>query len=348
MSEPSPSLIQWVEQAVAKYLPQAGHQEAMHWQSLSGDAGFRQYFRLNTKPPVLAVAAPPESENNDAFVAIANFLREQGLRTPAIIAYESDRGYMLVEDLGRDLLADHLTEANADVLYGRVLMELLRLQQLMPDPQIFPEYSPQKLRTESNTFGEWFAEGLLGYPLGDDDRRILTTTFAMLEESAAVQPRVVVHRDFHSRNLVYSATSAPGMIDFQDAVIGPLTYDLVSLLRDCYVSWPAERVRRWALAYAGMAEEVGLLSRVSQDQFLRWFDWMGLQRHIKVLGVFARLSLRDAKHGYLQDLPLVTAYVRSVAARYPELSEFSTWFNTQLLPLAERQDWYADVMDKVQ
>src|SRR5690606_37772452 len=145
-------------------------------------------------------------------------------------------------------------------------------------------------------------------------------------DSALEQPQVLVHRDFHSRNLIYRPDGPPGVIDFQDAVVGPVTYDLVSLLRDCYIRWPHEQVRRWTLGYAGVAQQAGILQAVSEAQFLRWFDWMGLQRHIKVLGIFARLSLRDHKHGYLNDLPLVIDYTLEVARLYSEGSEFVAWF----------------------
>ena len=347
MSEPSPSLIDWIGQAVKNYLPQQAAQSGpLRLQNLSGDAGFRQYFRLNTIPPTLAVVAPPATENNAAFLAVAHYLRERGIHAPKVIAYESERGYMVVEDLGSDLLLDHLNTDTVDLLYGEALMLLLRLQQLPPDGQVFPLYSRQKLCDEMHSFSQWFVEGLLDYRLTDAERQMLAETFQHLENSAASQPQVIVHRDFHSRNLVYSLGNAPGVIDFQDAVIGPLTYDLVSLLRDCYIQWPVEQVQRWALAYAGMATDVGLLQGASPEVFLRWFDWMGLQRHIKVLGVFSRLSLRDGKHGYLGDLPLVIHYVRSISRQYAEMSAFAEWFDEQLLPLVQRQNWYSSVKAK--
>jgi aminoglycoside/choline kinase family phosphotransferase len=346
MSEPSPPLMNWIEQAIGNHLQQAAPSGQLQWQNLSGDAGFRQYFRLNTLPPTLAVVAPPETENNAAFIAVADYLRERGIRTPAVIAYESDRGFMLVEDLGRDLLLDHLNADTVDLLYGEALMLLLRLQQQPPNGALFPIYSRQKLRDEMNSFSQWFAEGLLGYTLTQEDRQIIDPAFQCLEDSAASQPQVIAHRDFHSRNLVYAAGSAPGVIDFQDAVTGPLTYDLVSLLRDCYIQWPQAQVERWALAYAGMAADVGLLQDVSDVQFLRWFDYMGLQRHIKVLGVFSRLSLRDGKHGYLADLPLVIHYVRSLARQYGDTRAFADWFEARLLPLARQQAWYTEVRAK--
>ncbi len=340
MSTPSPQLIEWVDQAVKTHLPHAEQKVPVRWQGLSGDAGFRQYFRLETDPPTLAVVAPPKTENNEGFLAIADYLRQHGVRTPRVIDYQRELGFMLVEDLGRDLLLDHLHADSVDLLYGEVLMSLLRLQQIPADPAIFPAYSRQRLRDEMNSFREWFVAGLLKYDLDDGEHRILDAAFLHLENSAEAQPKVIVHRDFHSRNLVHAAGSAPGVIDFQDAAIGPLTYDLVSLLRDCYIQWPHEQVQRWALAYGSMAVDVGLLEPMPSEDFLRWFDWMGLQRHIKVLGVFSRLSLRDGKHGYLPDLPLVIHYVRSVSTEYPELLGFSRWFDERILPLARQQPWY--------
>lgn len=343
---PSQDLVSWVEQAVAEHLPLPANDGAFNWANLSGDAGFRQYFRLSTAPATLAVVAPPATEKNDAFVAIACYLRERGVRAPDIIAYEPDQGYLLVEDLGRDLLLDHLTPETVDSLYGEVLTSLLRLQQLPPDEQLFAPYTRELLHSEMYRFNEWFAEGLLNYSLSEDEQNLLNSLYQQLEDSALEQPRVITHRDFHSRNLVYSAGVAPGVIDFQDAVAGPLTYDLVSLLRDCYIAWPREQVQRWALAYASMASDVGLLEDVSAETFLRWFDWMGLQRHIKVLGVFARLSLRDGKHGYLKDLPRVVRYVREISLQYPELSAFNQWFESRIMPLVRQQPWYVSAVDE--
>lgn len=172
---------------------------------------------------------------------------------------------------------------------------------------------------------------------------MLDSVFEQLENSATGQPQVLVHRDFHSRNLLVTEGGAPGVVDFQGALLGPVTYDLVSLLRDCYIRWPREDVKRWALAYGNMALEVGILpAAVSEKEFLRWFDLMGLQRHIKVLGIFARLALRDGKQAYLQDLPLVIRYVLEVAEEYSEFKPFVDWFKTECLPKLATQDWYSD------
>lgn len=338
--------------------------EAKHWAmpidgdlsgvALTGDAGRRCYYRLPTEPPVLAVLAPPESEKNPQFVSIARYLREQGVHTPNVIAADFDRGFLLLEDFGDALYGQVLTDETVDLLYGEALMSLLRLQQCpvttIADASSDSEqalmtldnYDARRLGDEMRLFEEWFIPELLGYQLSDSERSMLSGLYTQLESEAMRQPQVWVHRDFHSRNLIYREGSAPGVIDFQDAVRGPITYDLVSLLRDCYVRWAPERIERWALGYGNMAVEVGLMAPVTQHRFLRWFDWMGLQRHLKVLGVFARLSLRDGKESYLQDLPLVIRYLLEVSDNYVEFDGFRAWFESVLLPLCEQQDWYSD------
>lgn len=168
---------------------------------------------------------------------------------------------------------------------------------------------------------------------------MIENVFRKLEDSALEQPQVIVHRDFHSRNIIYRDSGRPGIIDFQDGVVGPLCYDLVSLLRDCYVQWPADKVKHWATAYANLAIDIGLCPTVTYGTFVRWFDWMGLQRHLKVLGIFCRLSIRDGRVRYLNDLPLVLHYVDEVLVQYPAFSEFYSWFQETLRPLIEKQHW---------
>ncbi len=320
---------------------------------LSGDAGFRQYFRLNTDTPLLAVYAPIETEDSAAFVAIAQYLRGQGVLTPKIVAFDLMQGWLLIEDLGARLYWEEIQQAPelADQMYGDAMMTLLRLQQcpVMTIPaanntdfHTLPTYTQELLRREMALFHEWFVPQLLGYTLSKSDMDLLDTFYLQLEAKALQQPQVWVHRDFHSRNLLYRDGLVPGVIDFQDAVRGPITYDLVSLLRDCYLRWPAQQVQQWALIYGDMAVQAGLMELQSKDVFLSWFDWMGLQRHVKVLGVFARLYLRDGKPSYLNDLPLVIRYLLEVSEQYPELADFSYWFKEKLLPLCELQPWYQD------
>jgi len=311
------------------------------WCALSGDAGFRRYFRIFFGgSTLLAVYSPPSTENNIAFLKIDEFLYRQDVHVPKIIAYDLDDGFFLIEDLGETLYLDCLTEENVDTLYGEALLSLLRIQQSPADETIFPQYDCERLSGELALFPRWFVEQLLSHSLSHEDVEIVSSVDALLLESALEQPKVVVHRDYHSRNIVYSTAGAPGVIDFQDAVIGPITYDLASLLKDCYIEWPAERVNDWALGYRRLALDASIVSAVSEKEFLRWFDLMGLQRHLKVLGIFSRLSLRDSKHNYLDDMPLVVKYVRDIAKRYGELRSFGDWFDAALMPLISVQTWY--------
>lgn len=314
------------------------------WQPLSGDAGFRRYFRLE-KLPYLAVYAPPASENSLLFCSIARFLRQQGLAVPEIIGADFAQGFLLVSDLGDELYAAHLSEDRVDGLYGEAIQTLLQLQQTKPAQDLLAQYDAATLRREMELFPQWFIGELLQYSLNDDEQQLIAQCFSYLEQAVAKQPKVVVHRDFHSRNLIYRQTQQgrllpPGLIDFQDALIGPASYDLVSLLKDCYIDWPKSQVRSFALAYYQQAQQQGIWPRLREGEFIQGFDLMGLQRHIKVLGIFARLSLRDNKHGYLQDLPRVLAYTLDVLGHYPALASLHQWFYLRLMPLIEQQSWY--------
>lgn len=312
---------------------------------LSGDAGFRQYFRVDSVPSLLAVMAPHTdgiSESAAWFSHISQALRQSGIPAPEIIDFDEQKNYLLQEDFGSCSLLDRLVAGGlpeADSLYGESLMVLLRLQQQPASLLELSAYDTVLLSRELEVFTEWFLGHLLEYELSDNEKVMIQNMFSFLIQKALEQPQVIVHRDYHSRNLMYREGQAPGVIDFQDAVIGPVTYDLVSLLRDCYIRWPIEQVKSWVLGYGNMAYAAGVVPIISEKQWLEWFDTMGLQRHIKVLGVFARLSLRDGKHGYLQDLPLVLRYVLEVAEVYPQTQDFADWVKG-LLPLMEKQSWY--------
>jgi len=310
---------------------------------LSGDAGFRRYYRLNTQPSLLAVDAPPEQEDTRRFADLAQLFREGRVATPKLLAVDTRKGFMLQEDFGDQLLLGALQEQpdSAPVFYGEALMQLLALQQTPAHP-LLPQYDRSRLRRELALFPEWFCERLLNCALDIGETEQLYHWFSLLEESALEQPQLAVHRDYHSRNLIVRRDRSLGVIDFQDAVWGPITYDAVSLLRDCYIRWPQEQVRQWALGYGNLAAGLGLMSGIRESQFLRWFDWMGLQRHLKVLGIFARLALRDGKDRYLRDLPLVLGYTLEVMGQYPELADFRDWFAQRLMPLVQDQPWYRD------
>lgn len=311
-------------------------------QSLGSDAGFRRYFRFQQPSKWLAVDAPPTTEDSYQFFAIAQLLRKQNVHSPEILVADLAQGFLLVEDMGDRLLLREATNDNADQLYRLAIDTLLRLHQCPDNPQLLPRYDRALLRRELEIFSEWFVGNLLDYRLSEIEQQSLTRLFTTLENNALDQPQGFVHRDYHSRNLLVRDNGQLGVIDFQGALWGGTTYDLVSLLRDCYLRWPAEKISQWALYYRQQAIKQQQIPSVNETEFLRWFDWLGLQRHIKVLGIFARLNLRDHKPGYLQDLPLVIRYTLEVASQYPELQEFAVWFRQKLLPLAQQQSWYSD------
>lgn len=313
-------------------------------QPLSGDAGFRQYYRVTgSRPTMLAVDAPPATEKNQAFCHIAQLFRQHGIHAPKVYAVDYQQGFMLIEDMGGDLYSPQLTRESHAGLYRDATQCLLKMQSIDSAEAGLEAYDAQKLQQEMDLFPEWFVKKLLQVDLKANQATMLQTLMQRLLDKALAQPQVVVHRDFHCRNLMVVANNNPGVIDFQDAVIGPITYDLVSLYRDCYIHWPPQDVKKWVMDYRQQLVNKNMIGDVSEQQFLQWFDWMGLQRHIKVLGIFARLSLRDGKAAYLKDLPLVIHYTLSVAKQYEEFSEFVLWFEQELLPRAKRCEWYREI-----
>ncbi len=328
---------------IKTYLPGRLLGDSVELTPISGDAGFRAYYRINCAPPLVVAVAPPEHENNLGFVAIGAALAKANVHTPRIYAVDYQQGYLLQEDLGEQLYLELLTDQTVEALYDRAETALLKIQQTPADGQVFPVFTAQRLRDELALFAQWFVEQLLGYTLSSVERDMLDRLFNLLIACAQEQPQVVVHRDFHSRNLLMLADEDVGVIDFQDAVIGPCTYDLVSLLRDCYVCWPIALVQGRVAGFLDRAKAAGLVSKdIEAEQFLCWFDLMGLQRHLKVLGIFARLYLRDGKSAYLNDLPLVIRYSLEVAQKYPETREFYNWFRATFSDLLTRQRWYQD------
>ena len=311
---------------------------------VAGDASARRYVRLiHANDSWMLADSPPASQKNAEFLAIRGLLAESGIRVPALTAADLERGYLLLEDFGDALLLSKLSDGSAEEAYQPAFRMLEQLAVIPVHGLELPAYDPALLSEELGRFGDWFVEELLGHELSDTESEIIAGLERTLIESALEQPRVLVHRDFHSRNLMCLQDDELGVIDFQDAVVGPITYDPVSLLKDCYIRWPRERVEAWALAHRSRLVDSRLLSGIDEGEFLRWFDWMGLQRHIKVLGTFARLHLRDGKPGYLADLPLVVAYVEEALANYASaehaFSAFADWFAIVLRPLIDGQDW---------
>lgn len=297
----------------------------------SADASFRRYFRV-TKDNKTAVAmdAPPDKENCAPFVDITKRLHNASVAAPEIYAQNLFDGFLLLEDFGNTPLLNLLDPLNADSLYESAMDTLLRVQQA--DVDGLPEYSTEFLRREVDLMPEWFLKKHLGFAEEAIPYKLIDTTFNNLIEAVLEQPVSFVHRDYHSRNLMLTKDHKLGVIDYQDAVWGPITYDLVSLLRDCYVVWPQQRVKRWALAFHKEAINEGVLPPIDETSFLRWFDLMGLQRHLKVLGIFSRLNHRDGKSGYLKDLPLTLSYVLTVGSQHPETSRLVEWMRQAHIP----------------
>ncbi len=292
-------------------------------QAASSDASFRRYFRVATPEGCFIVMdAPPDKENLGPFIKVAGIMTEANVNVPVIFQQNLDDGFLLLEDFGNRNFLDQLNSKTADVLYQSALDSLFKLQTQTPVKNSpLPHYDEALLERELAIFDDWFLNGLLDI---DIPEALWATVKAELIASALTQPVTCVHRDYHSRNLMVLDHDSPGVIDFQDAVIGPITYDLVSLLRDCYIAWPQHQVGQWLEAYFQRLQQAGLVM-CGLGQFKRWFDLMGLQRHLKAIGIFSRLHLRDGKPGYLNDIPRTLNYVTCVCPDYPELAGFNAF-----------------------
>ncbi|WP_222711569.1 aminoglycoside phosphotransferase family protein [Parahaliea aestuarii] len=310
---------------------------------VAGDASNRRYFRLAAgRASVIVLEAPPATEKNAAFISVLQLLAGQGVRVPALLAVELERGYLLLEDLGGQMLLPLLSADSVEAWYGRAGEVLLNLAQVAAEGRV-PDYDRALLEEELSRLPMWFFDRLLALPASAQADDCVAEVKELLVATALAQPRGFVHRDFHSRNLMVLGGDELALIDFQDATFGPATYDLVSLLRDCYIRWPRQRVEAWALAHRDALVGRQLLPPVDDATFLRWFDLMGLQRHLKVLGTFARLYLRDGKQAYLQDLPLVVTYVEEVLQSRresePVLARFHDWWLRVVRPVIDSQAW---------
>lgn len=302
----------------------------------SADASFRRYFRIfNAGESLIAMDAPPDKEDSHPFVRIAGYLNAMQINAPRVLAENFSDGFFLLSDLGHSQYLAVLNADNANQLYTDAMQVLLQLQAKgAVYMRGLPLYDQALLMREMQLFRDWYLQTHLGLNLSEAQHTILEHTFAYLAEQALAQPRVFVHRDYHSRNLMYiqQAGRNPGILDFQDAVAGPLTYDLVSLLRDCYIVWPVEQVREWVMEYHRRLHAAGLFAAVSLEQFIQWFDLMGIQRHLKASGIFARLHHRDGKPGYLNDIPRTLDYILQVAPAYPPLQPFLDLFDELAIP----------------
>ena len=302
----------------------------------SADASFRRYFRVTRGADTyIAMDAPPEKEDLGPFVSVARLLLGIGVNVPMILARDQKRGFLLLSDLGvRQYLDELAADGAADRLYADAVAALSAMQ--TADPGIgrdLPRYSHALLMREMELMPEWFLRAHLGLQVSAGERGMLDGLFEILAQSALAQPAAFVHRDYHSRNLLVTEADNPGVLDFQDAVWGPVTYDLASLLKDCYIAWPAPRVRDWALQYRERLLARGFpFLGATESEFIRWFDLVGLQRHIKVLGIFARLFYRDGKQQYLRDLPRVLRYTREAAGAYAETAQLADFIARRIEP----------------
>lgn len=301
----------------------------------SADASFRRYFRVSPNSvnakTLIAMDAPPEHEDCSPFIDVTQRLRDAGVHAPQIIKQSLEQGFLLLEDFGSTPYLDVLNNESADTLYGDALQSLINIQ--VADTNGLPEYDDALLQQEMQLMPEWFLQTHLGITPDEKQLKIIERTLAVITAHVLQQPQAFVHRDYHSRNLmVLEGENSPGVIDFQDAVLGPVTYDLVSILRDCYIVWPVEQVESWALQFKAQLEKSGRIENTKDQTFIKWFDYMGLQRHIKVLGIFARLNHRDGKTNYLDDLPLTLSYVMTVGEKYPLIKPLIDLFNEWKIP----------------
>lgn len=289
-------------------------------QPASADASFRRYFRVSLDDrTVIVMDAPPQHEDCTPFLHVAEILAATGVHVPKILAQNLDQGFLLLSDLGHTTFLQALNDqaGSADQLYGDAIDALVKLQ-LSQQVEGLPGYDEALLRRELNLFPDWYIAQHLQKDLSEKQQAVLQSIFTRIIQNNLAQPRILVHRDYHSRNLMVTSPN-PGIIDFQDAVVGPITYDLVSLLKDAYIRWDEERILDWTIRYWEKARKAGLPVSADFAEFYRDLEWMGVQRHIKILGIFARLNYRDGKANYLNDMPLVMEYLRKTCQRYREL-----------------------------
>ncbi len=301
----------------------------------SGDASFRQYFRLQAGGnSFIVMDAPPEQEDCLPFLRVAGYLEAMRLNAPRVIEANLDDGFVLLSDLGTRLYLDELKHApdNADSLYSDAITALRTMQRRgVAYQSLLPSYDDELLRFELSLFRDWLCGEHLGLSFSESDEVAWQACCDVLTENALDQPQVFVHRDYHSRNLMFTDANNPGILDFQDAVEGPLTYDLASLLKDCYVRWPVQQVRQWALQFYS-ALDLSIREQVDELQFRRYFELMGVQRHVKAAGIFARLNHRDGKSAYLADIPRTLVYIVELAPHYEELQFLAELIEGQVLP----------------
>ena len=305
-------------------------EETLQLAPVSGDASFRKYYRLVTGTKnLIVVDAPPQRENSLQFARVREMLDANGLTVPELMAADYENGFMLVSDFGNEsYFQAAYDKSRAEGLYSDAIRSLLKIQCIDPCRWEIPCYDSEFIRRELTIFEEWFIDSFLGI----DRFAGFADVADYLVECALHQPQVVMHRDYHSRNLMVTGSSGPGILDFQDAVLGPVAYDLASLLMDCYIEWPQPFIEARISEYLVGACQLGILTEANKARFPGWFDLIALQRHIKCVGIFSRLFQRDHKSHYLPDIPRVMTYMVRTSGRYQELKSFHQWLVDSVLP----------------
>lgn len=326
------------KQALIEWLDTLPALTGYHLQKLPGDASFRRYFRISTKEgSYIAMDAPPDKENVESFIAFAEALRQQDVKTPVILKAQQQAGFLLLSDFGDETFLRILNAQNADLLYEHALRTLSRIQGCRQvEGRVLPEFTAAFMWQEWQWHKEWFLNKLLGLSFATLEPKLDAALHCLIDAIDA-QPKVFMHRDYHSANLMRLTGNQVGVLDFQDAFLGPVTYDLASLLRDCYIDWPEQKVRAWAIRYGCLLRERNVLDGVNEQTFLHWFDWMSIERHLKALFTFARKALRDQQMQYLDHVPRTLNYICSVSANYPLLAEFHHFYHHVVTPTFEKE-----------
>ena len=321
----------WVDRVLAD----SGSAPSSEWRPVIGDASFRQFYRLRANDrSVIAMDAPPATENNAQFVRLSKVFRDAGVQVPEVFACDLERGFMLVSDLGELPYGDVYGTPQRELAIERALDTMIKIASVGEAGGVVPPYTAQRLRDELGLFETWFLEGMLRHSLTGTERGLLDATKTRLIDAIEAQPKVCVHRDYHSRNLLWGPDHVTRVVDFQDALHGPLLYDVASLLRDCYVRFDEADIARWRERYRERAVAAGLPVGADRAELWRRMDWTAAQRQMKAVGIFARLELRDSRTSHLVDIEPVLEHLVFVCRSYADLASFGEWLDGTILPRA--------------
>lgn len=324
------------EAQLSDWLSSLFPKQTLSLQPLAGDASFRRYLRCyHPEGTYIIMDAPPEKNIDCApFTCIAEAFHANKIHSPKIHHSDINAGFLLLDDLGDTTYWQAFKTHNPHTLYQQAIQTLIQIQSCQHIPNLdIPLFDADFMANEITLFDDWFVHQLLGLSLKRAEQAILNEAYERMIESAISQPQVLIHRDYHSRNLMFTPQNSPGVLDFQDAMIGPITYDLVSLLKDAYITWPETLVNTWVEYYFEQARAAHMLdNHITETQFSHAFDLMGMQRHLKIIGIFSRLYLRDEKSNYLNDIPRVLQYLLHASSRYEEFEAFHWLLQTVILP----------------